>query len=74
MQYMNRLYVNVAMYIDCNVAWWTPPPPACLLGPPPPSTHVEEVSSNDSLLSDSSNYNDECLHVELLNVHTFISD
>jgi hypothetical protein len=36
----------------------TPPPLACLVAPPPP-THVEEVSSNDPQLSDSSSYNDE---------------
>jgi hypothetical protein len=31
----------------------TPPPPARLVAPPPPPTHMEEVSSEDSLLSDS---------------------
>jgi hypothetical protein len=39
------------------------PPPACLVAPPP-LTHVEEVSSDNSLLSDSSRYNDECPHVK----------
>jgi hypothetical protein len=38
----------------------TPPPPARLVTLPPPPTHLEEVSSNDSLLSASSGYNDQC--------------
>jgi hypothetical protein len=41
----------------------TPPPPARLVALPPPPTHVEEVSSDDSL-SDSSSYNDKCPHVK----------
>jgi hypothetical protein len=42
----------------------TTPPPLRLETPPPPPTHMEEVSSNDFLLSDSSDYNDECPHVK----------
>jgi hypothetical protein len=41
----------------------TPPPLARLVGPSPP-THLEEISSDDSLLLDRSGYNDECHHVK----------
>jgi hypothetical protein len=41
-------------------------PPPLRLGTPP--TYVEEVSSDDSLLSDSSGYNDECPHVKELSL------
>jgi hypothetical protein len=55
---------SVEMWMVCRTAppplrQGTHPPPARLVAPPPPS-HVEEVSSDDSLLSDSSGYNDEC--------------
>jgi hypothetical protein len=49
------------MWMVCRIA---PPPPACLVAPPPPPIHVKEVSSDESLLSDSSGYNDECPHVK----------
>jgi hypothetical protein len=39
-------------------------PPLRLETPPPAPTHMKEVSSNDFLLSDSSDYNDECPHVK----------
>jgi hypothetical protein len=42
----------------------TSPPLARLVAHPPPPTHMEEVSSDDSLLLDSSCYNDECPHIK----------
>jgi hypothetical protein len=51
---------SVEMWVVCRTA----PPPLRLVTPPTPPTHVEEVTSNDSLLSDSSGYNDECPHVK----------
>jgi hypothetical protein len=60
---------SVEMWVVCLTAppplrLVTPPPPARLVAPPTPPTHVEEVTSNDSLLSDSSGYNDDCPHVK----------
>jgi hypothetical protein len=51
---------SLEMWVVCRTA----PPPLRLVTPPTPPTHVEEVTSNDSLLSDSSGYNDECPHIK----------
>jgi hypothetical protein len=69
---------------DDSVEMWvirrTAPPPLRLVTPPTrlvapsPLTHVQEVSFDNSLLSDSSGYNDKCPHVKEVSSYEHVLD